>query len=283
MVRRCGHCDTNLRQEAFVDCHACKISFHGKCTDLASAEFDLLASRKSKLKWYCRTCDGQVADVLSNLEKFKKHTIEISNIRSDMEKKLKDFDARIKSLETRENSVSKEVGDIVTERMASCEEQLLIERKKNNMIYFHLPESNESEINSRMKHDYDLLKELYRPADILATDILNIFRVGKKTENARPLVVKFKDALTKEKYCSLTFGKKLSIRRNNEVINIPASHDRTKNQREEYKKLTEELRSKREADASSDFVIRNRRVVPNFQSAASGTRTTWASIVGSLS
>ena len=284
MVRRCKQCVTNIgRQESFVDCHSCKSSFHGKCTDLTKAEFDLMVSKNSKLKWYCQACDGQVADVLSNLEKFRKYTDEIREIRNGMENKLKDFDARIKLLETRENSsVTREANEAITGRIASYEEQLLIEKKKNNLIYFHLPESNEPEIDLRMKHDYDLLKELYRPSDVPAADILNIYRVGKKSERVRPLVVKFKDPQTKEKYGALTFGKRLSVRVNNEIIHIPATHDRTKSQREEYKKLANELKSRNEAEPGTNFVIRNRRIVPNFQDAPSGTRTTWASIASSL-
>ena len=284
MVRRCKECNLNFaRQEAFVDCHACKGSFHGNCSGLGNEDFDIMASKKSQLKWYCRDCDGQVTDVLSNLEKFKKYTEEMKNLRNEMETKLNDFDARIKTLETRESSnVPGETDEAIAGRMASYEEQQLIEKKKNNLIYFHMPESNEPATDQRMKHDFDLLKELYGPVDVPATDMLNIYRVGKKSDRARPLVVKFKDPQTKEKYCSLTFGKKLSLKVNNEIIHIPAAHDRTKSQREEYKKLTDELKRKSEAEPGANFVIRNRRVVQNFQNEASGTRTTWASIVSSL-
>ena len=145
-----------------------------------------------------------------------------------------------------------------------------------------MPESNEAATDLRIKHDYYLLKELYSPADVPATDILNIYRVGKKGERARPLVVRFKDPQTKEKFGSLTFGKKLSLKVNNEIIQIPATHDRTKSQREEYKKLTDELRSRSEAEPNTNFVIRNGKVVQNFQNIASGTRKTWASIVSTL-
>ena len=284
MVRRCKECDRNIaRQEAFVVCDACKSPFHANCTALIDAEIDLMASNNSKLKWYCVSCDSQVADVLSNLEKFKKYTDEIRKIRNDMENKMKDFDSRIKCLETRENSsVTREANEDITGKIASYEEQLLIEKKKNNLIYFHLPESNDPDIDQRIKHDYDLFKKLYSPSDVSASDILNIYRVGKKTERVRPLVVKFKDPQTKEKYGSLTFGKRLSIRVNNESIHIPATHDRTKSQREEYKKLTTELKRRNDAEPDANYVIRNKRIVPNFPNAPSGTRTTWASIVSSL-
>ena len=79
-------------------------------------------------------------------------------------------------LESRSNTnVGTNIEKIVAEKMASCEEQALIEKKKNNMIYFNMPESDKTEISDRMKHDYELLKQLYQPNTFNATDIQNIF------------------------------------------------------------------------------------------------------------
>ena len=80
----------------------------------------------------------------------------------------------------------------------------------------------------------------------------------------------------------LTFGKKLTLKVDREIINISATHDRTRAQRDQHKKLVEELKIRKENDSSADLVIRNNRIVSSFQDAASGTKSTWANIVKSL-
>ena len=159
-------------------------------------------------------------------------------------------------------------------KIDSYEEQMFIERKKNNLIFFHVPESENTDIEKRMKHDFTLLRGVYK------SDV----PVGKKSNNARPLVVRFKDSETKEKYVAKTFGKKLTVKSNNEIINIPAAHDKTQKQREEHKKLSEELKRRRELNGNddSDLVIRNNRIVSSFQEAPNGTKTTWGNIVRNL-
>ena len=289
MVRRCGACDGGFsRQESFVDCNACLKPHHSQCSGLSDAEFDVMAIKKSKLKWFCRLCDGQVTDVLSNLEKFKKYSIEITNVRNDLKNQIENFETRLTNIEKKATpnvtaAVEKAVAEKVGPKIDSYEEQMLIERKKNNLIFFHVPESEKTDIEERMKHDFTLLRGIYK-SDVPAADIINLFRVGKKSNNARPLVVRFKDSQTKEMYVAKTFGKKLTVKSNNEIINIPAAHDKTQKQREEHKKLSEELKRRRELDGNddSDLVIRNNRIVSSFQEAPNGTKTTWANIVRNL-
>ena len=87
--------------------------------------------------------------------------MEINKVKAEIDNKWKDIDARIKSLESRENSnVKSDIEKIVSEKMASCEEQALIDKKKNNLIYFNIPESDAADISDRMKHDYNQLKKL---------------------------------------------------------------------------------------------------------------------------
>ena len=95
------------------------------------------------------------------------------------------------------------------------------------------------------------------------------------------LIIKFSDLETKQKYCKLTFGKDLTIRWNNEIINIAATHDRTQKQRENRKVLHDQLKEMKD-NGTENVGIRNNRIVKNFQAVPSGTRTTWASIAQNL-
>ena len=156
-------------------------------------------------------------------------------------------------------------------------EREAIEKKKNNLIYFKIPESSSDNVENRLKHDFECLQKVYDTDFVMHNDISNLFRVGKKNENnARPLVVKFRDTETKEKFIARTFGKELSLTIGNEIIKIAASRDKTIKQREEYKKCLDELneRSKNE----ENLIIRGNKVIKNFRASTGGTKTLWASI-----
>ena len=96
MVKRCGSCDLNIpAREASVTCNACKVPFHERCSQLADDEFKILASQKSSLKWFCRLCDPQILEILTNFEKLKKFSSEIKTIRQEIDQKIQDLDNRI--------------------------------------------------------------------------------------------------------------------------------------------------------------------------------------------
>ena len=146
------------------------------------------------------------------------------------------------------------------------------------MIYFNIPESSNDEIEDRIKHDYQCLGEIYGYNVVKTDHISNLFRVGKKTERSRPLIVKFNDQIIKENYVKLSFGKKLTLKQNQEIINVSATHDKTKKQRDHYKKLSSELKERKE-NGEENVGIRNNKIVTNFQNQTRGTKQTWATIV----
>ena len=287
-MKKCGACDNGFApKEATINCSACKKPHHYDCTGLSEDEFDVMASKKTKLKWFCRLCSDHVSDILTNFEKFKKMNAEIQSIRNDIDKRFLDIEVRLKSCEKIEknpnitSTIEKVVKDTIPS-MNNNEENALIEKKKCNMIYFHIPESDDENVAERIKHDYERFVDLYGSDTARKEDIDNIYRVGKKSTDPRPLVIKFTDTDTKQKYCKLTFGKDLTLRWENEIIKVAATHDRTPKQREKRRELKVQLKEM-EDSGIKDIGIRNNRIVTNFQAATSGTRTNWASIVQNLS
>ena len=284
MVRKCGLCDTPVaRQEIYLDCNACKKSYHSQCSGLTDLEMETMKKKGCKLKWYCRLCDDHVTDILKNLEKFKKFNEEVKKIQNEVEQKIKNLESRVQKVEKpEENPVITTVIEKVLERklptnMPNLDEKMLVEKKRDNLIYFNIPESSSDDIEQRIKHDFECIQEIYGEDVAKKDDISNIFRVGKKSEKARPLVIKFCDGNKKQEYCSWSFGKRLEIKRENEIFKIAVSHDRTPKQREHFQKLVSELNERKES-GEEDVVIRNNKIVKNFPNASGGTRTTWASI-----
>ena len=75
----------------------------------------------------------------------------------------------------------------------------------------------------------------------------------------------------------MTFGKDLKVKYNNESFNVTGTHDCTKKQREDYKKLSVELKGRIDA-GEENIGIRNNRIVTNFRNQPSGAKSTWAKI-----
>ena len=109
-------------------------------------------------------CDSHVTDVLTNFEKFKKMNAELKAIRDDIDKKLNDFDKRLKSCEQLDENqnIRSTIKKVVQETMPSNdakEEADLIEKKKSNLIFFKIPENTNEDVETRIKHDYDCYQD----------------------------------------------------------------------------------------------------------------------------
>ena len=271
------------RTETSVQCHACKLCFHEVCSGLPNPEFAIV-SKKSALRWFCRLCDSQVTDLLSNFEKFKKMNAELRNIKDEIDRKLNDFETRISSCEKAETSenitstIKKVVQEVVQDPSNDMKiEAELIEKKRRNLIFFKIPESNSDDIETRIKQDYEFLTQLFGRPNIIPKDIVNIFRVGKKSDRPRPLIVKFQDLNIKEKYCKLAFGKNLKLRTNNESVEVAVTHDKTKKQREESRRRYEQHRAR-----NSDETESNRNDEENFQEIRGAPKPSWATVLRTM-
>ena len=77
--------------------------------------------------------------------------MEIKNFKDEINKQFSDMNDRIKKLETSKPNVSAAVEKSVSEKIGSkiVEEQMLVEKKKDNLIYFHIPESASDDIAER--------------------------------------------------------------------------------------------------------------------------------------
>ena len=279
MAKRCGTCETTFkRADVSCECCACKKRFHQACTELSDDETKLLNS-KSILKWYCNICDPDVSDILANYQKFKKVSNEISKLKDENEKRWKEFERRLILCESNKNTgdvqeaVQKELDRKIE---VEKEEEKLVESKKNNLIYFRLPESESDSTEERIKSDFQLLKSAHDENIIKPDQIKTIFRVGKKKDGeARPLVVRFKAYEDKQRVLKQTGD--LKVRWQNEVIDVYASIDRTEEQRKEHKELVRKLKARKEA-GEMNLVIRDDKIIENFRTANASQRVTFASL-----
>ena len=107
------------------------------------------------------------------------------------------------------------------------------------------------------------------------TDITTLYRVGKKGERARPLVVKYKNIERNNKI--LSSSSKLAVNYRTTNYKVFVSIDRTPFQREEHRKLVDELKS-RKSTGESDIVIRNNIIVKKFQTGNNAVKVKWSDL-----
>jgi len=278
--KKCGSCEALVKKnESFAECGACKKHFHGRCTQLSDEEFPM-ASPKSRLKWFCDICNSDVIDMLCNYDKFRKVSAHIEKIKEDIDSKLKDVEKRIAGVEVAASGkvVAEKIEEQVKKSAENDKVEIdLIRSKEQNLIYFNVPESHEENVGERMKYDFKILSSAYNE-EIEHNQITNLYRVGKRSDGTRPLVVKFDSVEIKNKFLKKSGG--LSVKHQNEVRKIYASIDRTEKQRQIHKNLVQQLKERR-LKGEENLVIRGEKIVKNFRMESAAERITWSSLFSS--
>ena len=165
----------------------------------------------------------------------------------------KEVNSKIETVSAELSSIQKMVD--VTKSMAEEEK----EARSNNIIIYRVPESTDTSFEGRQKHDkatiIDILRELI-DKDFDETEIQKTFRLGKMNMEAskqRPILVQFVNRMTKNYLMNnLYYIKKTPYK------DIVISHDMTKNERDQCKKLVEEAKKKELEESSGEWIFRVR-------------------------
>ena len=305
----CGSCDLAVKEDqSYVQCNACSEYLHRKCTKLSNVQFEAVVEAsqnevktgKKSLIWCCQVCDGTMTDILSSFQKYKKmeqtlkkiqedSRLELKNMRDEMDEKLEVFVARLAKCESIEKK-SLTLADRVkkTEQKLNntvpakeSEEQRDIERRKNNLILFGIPEPVSKNLEDKLEEEFLHINDIYKETvNLSRSNIKDMFRLGKKnTESVkkpRPLLVKFHDEESKLQILKVSGD--LSLKVDNETVTVYASNDMTQQQRADIKKLRKELKSRKDA-GEEGIGIRGNKIV-NIQffrdKQASRSRIIWA-------
>ena len=172
------------------------------CPELNNEDYEFIKRRGKVFNWFCRLCKTTVADVLTNIEKFKKVNQELKATKDELDKKFLDLQKRMEKIEG-SNSVSQEKIEKKIETIAAknvnvqqvdLAEQQNIEKRRKNLIFFGIPESQNEDIETRLENDFNTINAaLDQKTVIEREEITDLFRLGKKSEKPRPLILKFQD------------------------------------------------------------------------------------------
>ena len=161
-------------------------------------------------------------------------------------------------LESKFEQVSTDVAKVnvaVAEAKKISDEDKDRESRASNIILYRVPETDKQE--ERIKYDKDFFCQMANEAlevDMKSEDIKAIFRLGKKGDNCRPLLVQLRERSVKNRIMESLFKLKSSSEK---FKNISVTHDLTKQERLICKTLVDEAK-KKQSEEKGEFIWRVR-------------------------
>ena len=160
-------------------------------------------------------------------------------------------DARVtKCYETLASNSSSAPSSVAVNIVQELEDK---QRRKNNVLFFNIPESNASNsLEANINYASKLCKDTFN----LDVQILKAFRLGKKVPNKyRPLPVQFENENAKSKI----LAKSYLLKSTESYSGIYVSADMTTSERTKHR-LVNELKARR-ARGESNIIIRGNSII----------------------
>lgn len=172
----------------------------------------------------------------------------------------KHIDNRIEDVHGEVNVVQKQIEN--TRRMAESERER--ETRRKNVIIFNVPESDKpSNWKEQQEEDIKTACNIFSyvlEENFETSEIKRIIRLGRRTYESgqeipcRPLLLEFTLGATKN-YVMQHLNR---LRKNEEFKGVVVSHDLSKLEREECKKLALEAKERESSDTSGEYIYRVR-------------------------
>ena len=198
---------------------------------------------------------------ISGLKDICKDKITETDLTVLMEKKINDYDGQVSERLKQEKPAWSEVvsrhvdtkleevtGDltrvkqVLEDTKQKAEEEKEKELRANNVIIYRVPESENREDKGKedKKFCVHLVKEIL-DIDVTEEDFVKVFRLGKRGDSCRPLLIQFRERGTKNRVMETLFKLKTAEEK---FKNISVTHDMTQLERIACKNLVAEAKSK---------------------------------------
>lgn len=268
----CSGCETAFTQgdDKLIECERCESWFCLKCSGLSAVEYDVLSQENSRMHWFCRECNGAALTAVKsdNLieEKCKQY---FDTFKSEIEQHVKEqIDELRDELSVYRNEQSKincetseKIANLATDSIAEIRDR---ESRKQNVIFFNVPESDHEDPEERRIYDQAQVHHVCSNVLEVDCELSNVIRLGKKTDSSRPL--RATTTNLKQTQDILRASRKLAEHSSEEVNKISLKRDMTPLEREEMRKLVKIRNLKRQSaeaagESSLQWVIRKGRVI----------------------
>lgn len=323
VIHFCGKCKKAVGdKEDAVFCEVCKTWHHFKCSDLDQQTFDFLCSTLfESVFWKCEECPAfsndntklvkLIDNQVNQLESMKKELTttkkmvseNFTKLLSEVEQNQKSVNdqislsqtyAQVLKTNTTEQEETKKVITSISQdfkhlqtnletKLDMEKEALQREKKKFNVVFFNVPESNSENIEKQDEDDIKMLKEILAGKISLKQDDLSaIFRIPRAAKNGniiRPIIMKVTNL---EKKSELLRLRDLKFSRGGTSGQVFISPDRTKKQQNDHKQKVFEMKAMNEKEMKNGtgkrFTIRRGEIVPVVQPFRRATQPSWGSL-----
>ena len=211
-----------------------------------NSEIDALKQQNTALEVKLETAiEAKLAGCLETVETIKANT-SWATVAADMETKVKQVDTEVTSFKK-----------ILEDAKAVSEAEKDRESRILNAVIYKVEETGITR-EERTRADKTFVMELLNDVLNLNTDdseILSVFRLGKRGDSSsRPLLVKFRDRTTKNKFMESLYKLKSAA---DKFRQISVAHDFTKKEREDCKVLVQQAKEMQNNE-SGEFLWRVR-------------------------
>lgn len=274
----CGRCKLIVRSvDNGLECDGCGVWFHAGCEGVTQEKYKFLEKYKDTL-WFCKKCHMKVVAKNAETQKLRDENHELrrevaelkalnENLISKFEELWKGKEEEIVEITTKkvlkvlsskesEMTIAQHAVEKVLEVIEEREEK---EKKKNNIVVFNLAESIKETVTERKEEDKIRLDTVIQGSlKIEDYEIEDIYRVGRPDQNKpRPTIVKLKEG--RAKWEIIKNAQRLREDPNQDNRKVGIAPDMTRKEREENRKLREELQRKR--DGGGRWIIKRGKIV----------------------
>jgi uncharacterized protein YoxC len=262
-----------LEAEEGVGCDgACQRWFHRNCLGMTKAEYQRICA-DNKIKWHCSRTDcvksseqphnlilkqltlltSKITDLSDKVDALISLPAKVDSLVSELEglnKNISQLENRLCVNESKVNALEKKLDESAQIGSNGNAETIIAEmsdraRRSKNIMLFNFPESQDKNVEVRVKHDNDLVTRLldsFLPE--AGSNSFKTARVGKRVPNkTRPLKV----ILSKESDVTTFlsgFSSESAGQVDGRLSTVKASRDRTPREMEYYKSLKSELEAR---------------------------------------
>jgi len=200
-----------------------------------------------------KRCKKKLQEVDAKLQMVQEdiHQTNESPLWSDVVQQV--VDSKFEGVQSNLNNVEKSIEE-TRKKVLKLNDK---EERRNNVILYKVPESSPGNYEEVIAHDRDFFLEACTEAlgvDITQNDIKKIYRIGKRGPNARPLLIRLSSGTLKNHLIQMAYKLRTVVKFKEVVI----SHDLTKQERDDCKRLVANAKEQESQDTSGEFIYRVR-------------------------
>lgn len=278
-----------LDSEEGVQCdEICQRWFHRECLKMSKSEYQHI-SNSNDVKWYCTRTDcfnltsqpqnqlldqlkiltNQISDLTGKVNSLTSLPSKLDSLINDVDnvnKNLLSLDKRVSENESRIKVLEEQMACSNTSQSVNDPEATIAEihdraRRSKNVMMFNLNESLDKNLNSKKEHDRKLVNNLIQAfAPNIRLESIRLFRVGKGSNNTRPLKLIFVNESDAINFIT-GFSTDSAAKLDQCYENVKVSRDRTPRELDHLKSLRKEL-DRRTMGGEKDLRIRYLSGVP---------------------